>query len=102
MAALMAVMMVTDVVLPSMVYALSSGPSQPEVQGFQPAGTNDMVDLFTGDLSYNISLLDVEGYPLNLFYFFIRNLGEMRKIKSKQFVIYQRTSLLHMVTQYSA
>ena len=68
MAALMAVMMVTDVVLPSMVYALSSGPSQPEVQGFQPAGTNDMVDLFTGDLSYNISLLDVEGYPLNLFY----------------------------------
>jgi len=27
-----------------------------------------MVDLFTGDASYNIPLLDVEGYPVNLFY----------------------------------
>ncbi|MGV3638030.1 MAG: hypothetical protein ACO1NQ_10370, partial [Flavobacteriales bacterium] len=27
-----------------------------------------MVDLFTGDFSYNIPLLDVEGYPVNLFY----------------------------------
>lgn len=27
-----------------------------------------MVNLFTGDFSYNIPLLDVEGYPVNLFY----------------------------------
>ena len=27
-----------------------------------------MVDLFTGDFSYNIPLLDVGGYPVNLFY----------------------------------
>lgn len=27
-----------------------------------------MVDLFTGNLSYNIPLFDVEGYPVNLFY----------------------------------
>ncbi|HEY3402429.1 MAG TPA: hypothetical protein VGK59_03520 [Ohtaekwangia sp.] len=53
-------------------YALTSGPSQPEVQGFQPAGTSDMVDLFTGDFSYNIPLFELPGpnggYPFNLSY----------------------------------
>ncbi|MBP6390576.1 MAG: hypothetical protein KA175_01325 [Flavobacteriales bacterium] len=51
-----------------MAFALSSGPTQPEVQGFQPASADQMVDLFSGDMSYNIPLMDVEGYPLNLFY----------------------------------
>jgi hypothetical protein len=64
----LALLMVADVIFPTALFALSSGPSQPEVQGFQPAGTEDMVDLFSGDMSYNISLLDVEGYPVNLFY----------------------------------
>ena len=54
------------------VYALTSGPSQPELQGFQPAGTTDMVDLFTGDFSYNIPLFELPGpnggYPFNLSY----------------------------------
>ena len=67
-AAAMAMVMIGDVIVPAAVLALSSGPSQPEVQGFQPAGVNDMVDLFSGDFSYNIPLLDVEGYPVNLFY----------------------------------
>lgn len=67
-AAFFAVLMLSDAILPTAVYALSTGPSQPEVQGFQPAGVNDMVNLFTGDFSYNIPLLDVEGYPVNLFY----------------------------------
>ncbi|MBA4198862.1 MAG: hypothetical protein C0459_15050 [Chitinophaga sp.] len=53
---------------PVTVYALTSGPSQPEMQKFQPAGVNDMVDLFTGDFKNNIPLLDVGGYPLNLTY----------------------------------
>ncbi len=44
------------------------GPSQPEMSSFKPAGTNDMVNLFTGDFSYNIPLLDVGGYPVNIFY----------------------------------
>lgn len=67
-AAFFAVLMLGEAILPTAAYALSSGPSQPEVQGFQPAGVNDMVNLFTGDFSYNIPLLDVEGYPVNLFY----------------------------------
>jgi hypothetical protein len=44
------------------------GPDQPEVQSFAPIGTSDMVDPFTGDFSYNIPLLDVDGYPINISY----------------------------------
>lgn len=44
------------------------GPSQPEMSSFKPVGANDMVNMFTGDFSYNIPLLDVGGYPVNIFY----------------------------------
>ncbi|MET0392032.1 MAG: PA14 domain-containing protein [Chitinophagaceae bacterium] len=44
------------------------GPSQPEMSSFRSVGTDDMVNLFTGDFSYSIPLLDVAGYPVNLFY----------------------------------
>lgn len=58
----------TEMVWPTAAYALTSGPSQPESKGFQPVGVNDLVDLFTGDFRYNIPLMDVGGYPLNLSY----------------------------------
>ncbi len=44
------------------------GPGQPEMAGFKSVGANNMVDLFSGDMSYNIPLLDVGGYPVNIFY----------------------------------
>jgi len=44
------------------------GPTQPEMQSFQSVNSNNMVDLFSGDFSYNIPLLDVGGYPVNLHY----------------------------------
>jgi PA14 domain len=47
---------------------LTSGPTQPEMQTFQTVNSNNMVDLFTGDFSYNIPLLDVGGYPINIHY----------------------------------
>lgn len=53
---------------PTMVLALTGGPSQPEVQSFEPIGTSEMVDPFTGDFVYNIPLLDVSEYPINLSY----------------------------------
>jgi len=53
---------------PLKALALTSGPSQPEMQGFEPVGTTDMVNLFSGDFNYNIPLLDVEGYPVNIAY----------------------------------
>ncbi|MEO8589948.1 MAG: hypothetical protein ABI432_11295 [Flavobacteriales bacterium] len=62
------VVMSMDIIAPTTVMGLTSGPSQPEVQGFTPIGASDMVNLFSGDMSYNIPLLDVEGYPINLSY----------------------------------
>jgi hypothetical protein len=53
---------------PSVAWALTSGPSQPETKQFAQAGTSDMVDLATGNFKYNIPLLDVDGYPVNLSY----------------------------------
>jgi hypothetical protein len=44
------------------------GPTQPESQAFHPANNDNMVDLFSGDFSYNIPLLDVGGYPVTIGY----------------------------------
>ena len=44
------------------------GPTQPEMQTFQSVNSSNMVDLFTGDFSYNIPLMDVGGYPVNISY----------------------------------
>lgn len=57
-----------QVCFPTLTWALTSGPSQPEANRFTPASTSDMVDLFTGDFHYNIPLMDVGGYPINLAY----------------------------------
>jgi len=61
-----------QIVQPALVYALTGGPAQPEMRSFQPAGTSEMVDLFSGDFSYNIPLFELPGpnggYPFNLSY----------------------------------
>lgn len=57
-----------NLLTPAVSLALTSGPGQPESKSFQAAGVTDMVDLSTGDMKYNIPLMDVEGYPLNLSY----------------------------------
>lgn len=44
------------------------GPTQPEMQAFQSVNANNMVDLFSGDFTYNIPLMDVGGYPINISY----------------------------------
>jgi len=44
------------------------GPGQPEMATFKSIGADNMVSPFTGDFSYNIPLLDVGGYPINIFY----------------------------------
>lgn len=65
-------LMLFECFLPTAVYGLTSGPSQPEFSTFSPAGVSNMVNPFTGDFSYNIDLLSVpgfeNGYPLNLSY----------------------------------
>lgn len=61
-----------EVVSPSVALALTSGPGQPEMASFEPVGTTEMVDVFSGDFNYNIPLLTVPGpnggYPINMAY----------------------------------
>lgn len=57
-----------EIFYPTVSYALTSGPTTPEMSAFEPATTANMVDMFSGDFSYNIPLLDVGGYPVNLAY----------------------------------
>jgi hypothetical protein len=62
------ILILFDTLTPVASYALTGGPSQPEVQSFEPAGTSQMVDLSSGSFVYNVPLLEVNGYPLNLSY----------------------------------
>lgn len=61
-----------EIAQPTISLALTEGPSQPEVQSFEPIGTTDMVDVFSGDFNYNIPLFNLPGpnggYPINLAY----------------------------------
>lgn len=66
--AFLAVIMLNSSIFPTVSLALTSGPSQPEVQSFEPIGTSDMVDIFSGDFNYNLPLMKVGNYPINLFY----------------------------------
>jgi len=63
---------VFNTIYPSLSYALTSGPTAPEATSFEPVDTTDMVNLLTGDLAYNIPMLEVPGpsggYPLSLSY----------------------------------
>lgn len=64
--------LVASLIVPNVVHALTSGPTAPEATSFEPVDTSDMVNLATGDLVYNIPLLEVPGpaggYPLSLSY----------------------------------
>lgn len=64
----LAMMILLETFQPLQVYALTGGPSQPEFESFTPIGTSDMVDLTSGDFNYNIPIMDVGGYPINLAY----------------------------------
>ena len=57
-----------EMLFPMSAMALNGGPSQPEVSSFEPIGTSEMVDMFSGDFMYNIPLMDVGGYPINIAY----------------------------------
>ena len=67
-AAFMLIVIGVQTLLPVTALALTSGPSQPEASSFKQAGVSDMVDLFSGNFSYNLPVMDVDGYPLNLNY----------------------------------
>src|SRR5687768_12906379 len=64
--------MLASALLPTFSWALTAGPTAPEATSFEPVDTTDIVNLATGDLAYNIPLLEVPGpsggYPLSLSY----------------------------------
>lgn len=60
--------LLTQIFAPTSAFALTSGPTQPEFNSFTPVATSDMVDLASGDFNYNIPVMDVGGYPINLSY----------------------------------
>lgn len=63
---------VFEIVAPHVSYALTAGPTAPEATSFEPVDTTDMVNLQSGDFTYNVPLLEVPGpeggYPLSLSY----------------------------------
>ncbi len=67
-ASYLAIQLLVTTIQPSQLFALTGGPSQPEFNSFTPIGTSDMVNLSSGDFNYNIPIMDVGGYPLNLAY----------------------------------
>ncbi|WP_298320827.1 hypothetical protein [uncultured Aquimarina sp.] len=67
-ASYLAIQMIIQMAQPMQLFALTSGPSQPEFNSFTPIGTSDMVNLSSGNFNYNIPIMDVGGYPLNLAY----------------------------------
>ncbi len=52
----------------NMLFASNNGPNAPEAAGFEPVDATDMVNLSTGDLSYVMPLLDMNGFPVTLSY----------------------------------
>ncbi|MEJ7644235.1 MAG: hypothetical protein WKF87_06550 [Chryseolinea sp.] len=54
------------------VFALSNGPEQVEYTSYESVGATDMVNLITGDFTYNMPLIDVPGpegsFAIPLFY----------------------------------
>jgi len=71
-AVFMAINILSQVLAPTALWALTSGPTTPEVTSFEPVDTTDMVNLSNGDFTYNIPLLEVPGpeggYPISLAY----------------------------------
>ncbi|MEX2596249.1 MAG: hypothetical protein WEC59_04900, partial [Salibacteraceae bacterium] len=61
--------MLLDVIVPTIAMAITGHDNMPEYRSFEPVTTTNMVNLFNGDFTYNIPLMEVPGgYPLNLSY----------------------------------
>lgn len=59
---------VFEILYPLNYMFAQTGPGQSESQGFSLGTTDGMVNKFTGDFSYSIPLMDVEGYPIVISY----------------------------------
>ncbi len=69
----LAFLLLVQPLIPYTSFALTGGPASPEYSNFESVATDQMVDPFTGDFTYNIPLLEVPGpngggYPVSLSY----------------------------------
>ena len=62
------VLFLTGLINPAQLFALTGGPSAPEVNSPSKITSGKMVDPFTGNLDYSIPIMDVGDYPLSLSY----------------------------------
>ncbi len=64
--------MLGSILAPTLSWALTTGPQQPEYTSFESGNTTDMVNLLSGDFNYSLPLLEVPGpeggYNVPLFY----------------------------------
>jgi len=51
---------ISSIVAPTITWAVT-GPSQEEFTSYEPSASTDMVNLITGNLGYNIPVLDIPG-----------------------------------------
>lgn len=68
LAVFLAFAILNQVIFPTVAFANTNGPGSADNKSFTPAGNNENVNLFTGDFSYDIPLMDIEGYPITLSY----------------------------------
>ena len=72
-AVFVAINLLVEIITPTTVWALTGGPSSPEFSSFEPVATTNMVNEFTGDLTYNLPVINVPGangggYAMSLSY----------------------------------
>ena len=72
-ASYLAINLLGQIFMPMAALALTDGPKSPEFSSFTPVATTDMVNLFSGDLNYNLPVIQVPGsdgggYSLGLSY----------------------------------
>ena len=73
LASILVVAILNQIILPNVIFASTGGPNSPEFSGFEPVGTQNMVNNFTGAFSYNMPVIEIPGpdggsYALSLSY----------------------------------
>lgn len=58
----------TTIVPVNLLFANNNGPNAPEASNFEPVSATDMVNLSSGDMSYVLPLLEIDGFPVTLSY----------------------------------
>lgn len=72
-AVFVAINFLAQIFAPTVAFALTGGPSSPEFSSFEPVATTNMVSEFSGDLTYNLPVINVPGvngggYAMSLSY----------------------------------